>query len=84
MKMTNPQQKEINQKRGPTMGNEGNPTKRKEFNEAKEGGNRKQLADMINKALVVRGRGTRGKDEPGVESLHDITNVGRGPTKGNK
>ena len=84
MKSTNPQQKEINQKRGPTSGNEGTPSKRKEFIKDKEDGNRKKLADMINDALIKRGRGQRGSDDPSLESLHDKTNVGRGPTKGNK
>jgi hypothetical protein len=84
MKSTNPEQKEINQKRGPTIGNEGTPSKRKEFVKAKSTGERKELADMINNALEKRGRGQRGSDDPSLESIKDKVNVGRGPTKGNK
>ena len=84
MKYTNPEQKEINQKRGPTTGNTGNPTKRREFIESKSTGKREELANMITNALEFRGRGQRGKDEPALESMHDKTNVGRGPRKGNK
>ena len=84
MKTKNPEAKEINQKRGPTIGNEGTPSKRKEFLADKNTGEKKTLSDMINNALVKRGRGQRGSDDPSLESLHDITNVGRGPRKGNK
>ena len=60
--------------------------KRKEFMETKSktGSERSELAGMVTRALEMRGRGQAGKVNPALESLHDKTNVGRGPTKGNK
>ena len=86
MKSTkNPEQKEINQKQGPRNGNSGNMTKRKEFmaEKSKSGSQKSELAGMVTKALEMRGRGQAGKVNPALESLHDKTNTGRGPTKGN-
>jgi hypothetical protein len=83
--MKNPQAKPINQKRGPQVGNAGNTEKRMTFLEekSKTSSERAALADMVTRALSMRGRGQRGKDDPSLESVHDTTNVGRGPTKGN-
>ena len=83
--MSNPQAKEINQKRGPTVGNAGNTSKRKDFMAEKStsSSEKSKLAEMVTSALEMRGRGQAGKINPALESLHDKTNVGRGPTKGN-
>jgi hypothetical protein len=81
----NMQAKEINQKRGPQTGNAGNKEKRDAFMSEKNtrSSEKAQLANMITDALEMRGRGQAGKINPALESLHDKTNVGRGPTKGN-
>jgi hypothetical protein len=85
MKMYNPQSKAINQKRGPTTGNMGTPSKRKEFMSEKSASSSEKstLAKMVTDALEMRGRGQAGKTNPALEGLHENTNVGRGPTKGN-
>lgn len=77
--------KSINQKQGPRTGNAGNAEKRSAFQSAKSKTNseRSEIAKMITGALETRGRDNRSHRAPGVESLHDKTNVGRGPTKGN-
>jgi hypothetical protein len=83
---TNPQgNKAINQKRGPTTGNAGSATKRSDFMSEKStsSSNKATLAKMVTDALEARGRDNRSERRVGVESLHDNTNVGRGPTKGN-
>lgn len=83
---TNPQgNKAINQKRGPTTGNAGSASKRSDFMSEKStsSGQKATLAKMVTDALEMRGRGQAGKTNPALESLHDKTNVGRGPTKGN-
>ena len=83
---TNPQSKAINQKRGPTTGNMNTGSKRSEFEsaKAKSGSERSRLATMITDAFAARGRGMKGFRDPAVEGVHTMTNVGRGPTKGNK
>jgi hypothetical protein len=85
MKTSNPERKDINQKQGPRNGNPGNMEKRKEFmaEKSKSGSHKSELAGMVTKALEMRGRGQAGKVNPALESLHDKTNVGRGPRKGN-
>ena len=85
METRNPQRKEVNQKQGPRNGNPGNMEKRKEFMESKSksGSEKSELAGMVTKALEMRGRGQAGKVNPALESLHDKTNEGRGPRKGN-
>ncbi len=77
--------KNINQKQGPRVGNAGMGTKRKDFiaEKSKVNSERADLARMVTDALEMRGRDNRSTRRPGVESLHDTTNVGRGPTKGN-
>ena len=83
---TNPQAKAINQKRGPTTGNMNTGSKRSEFESAKSksGSERSKLATMITDAFAARGRGMKGFRDPAVEGVHTMTNVGRGPTKGNR
>jgi len=83
---TNPQARAINQKRGPTTGNMNPGGKRGEFESAKSksGSERSKLATMITDAFAARGRGMKGFRDPAVEGVHTMTNVGRGPTKGNK
>jgi hypothetical protein len=77
--------KSINQKQGPRTGNAGYGTKREDFmaEKSKTSSNRADLARMVTDALETRGRDNRSHRAPGVESLHDTTNAGRGPTKGN-
>jgi hypothetical protein len=77
--------KEINQKRGPTVGNAGTPSKRDTFmaEKSKSNSQRAALAKVVTDALEMRGKGQAGKINPALESIHDKTNVGRGPTKGN-
>lgn len=83
--MSNPQSKPINQKRGPTIGNAGTKSKRDTFlsEKAASGSEKSALADVVTRALEMRGRGQAGKTNPALEGLHSDTNVGRGPTKGN-
>jgi hypothetical protein len=87
MKSTaNPQARAINQKRGPTTGNHNTGSKRSDFEsaKAKSGSERSKLATMITDAFASRGRGMKGFRDSTVEGIHTMTNVGRGPTKGNK
>ena len=81
----NMQAKEINQKRGPTTGNHNTGSKRADAmsEKAKSGSEKAGLAEMITDAVARRGELMRGVRDPAVEPLHDKTNVGRGPTKGN-
>lgn len=78
MNTKNPQAKAINQKRGPTMGNEGTSSKRNDFMKMKStsSGEKSQLADMVMSALETRGRGMKPFIDPAVEGLHANTNVG--------
>ena len=81
----NMQSKDINQKRGPTTGNEATGSKRADFmsEKAKSGSEKSDLANMITVAVAARGKGMRGFRDSSTEGLHTKTNVGRGPTKGN-
>ena len=81
----NPESKEINQKRGPTTGNENPGPKRSTFmaEKARTGSEKSELANMITDAVAARGRGMEGFRDRTVEGLHTNTNVGRGPTRGN-
>ena len=83
--MSNPQAKPINQKRGPTTGNAGAASKRDAFmaEKSKTGSQKSELANVVTRALEMRGRGQGGKTNPALEGMHSNTNVGRGPTKGN-
>lgn len=85
MKTTNPQSKPINQKRGPTTGNENPGSKRSDFMSEKDkrSSEKSTLANMVTRALEMRGRGQKSVTNPSLEGLHENTNVGRGPTKGN-
>jgi len=84
--MTNPQSKPINQKRGPTTGNAGTPSKRSEFmsEKSKTGSERATIANMITGALEMRGRGQAGKTNPALEGLHERTGPKRNPTASKK
>jgi len=77
--------KKINQAQGPRVGNAGMGSKRKDFMAEKDQRNseKAKLATMVTDALESRGRDNRSTRRVGVESLHDTTNVGRGPTRGN-
>ena len=79
------QAKNINQKRGPTTGNESTGTKRADFmaEKSRTGSEKSELAGMITDAVAARGRGMKGFRDKAVEGLHTNTNVGRGPTRGN-
>ena len=81
----NMQAKSINQKRGPTTGNQSTGSKRADFmaEKSKTGSEKSELANMITDAVAGRGTGMKGYRDPAVEGLHANTNVGRGPTKGN-
>jgi len=82
----NPQSAAVNQSRGPTTGNDNPGTKRGDFvkAKAKSGSERSALANMITDAVANRGQLMRGFRDAAVEGLHTNTNVGRGPTKGNR
>jgi hypothetical protein len=84
--MSNPQSKPINQKRGPTTGNSGTPSKRSEFmsEKSKTGSERATIANMITGALEMRGRGQAGKTNPAYEGLHSNTGPKRNPTASKK
>lgn len=75
---TNPQSKPINQKRGPTLGNQDAGGKRSSFlkEKADTGSERSALADMVTNAVATRGRGMQSFRDPAVEGLHADTNVG--------
>ena len=75
---SNPQTKAINQKRGPTMGNQDMGDKRSTFmkEKATSGNEKSALADMVTDAVAARGRGMQGFRDPAVEGLHADTNVG--------
>ena len=79
------QSKEINQKRGPTTGNENTGTKRKDAMaaKAKSGSEKSELANMVTDAVARRGELMRSVRDPAVEPVKARVNVGRGPTKGN-
>ena len=80
------QAREINQKRGPTTGNENTGSKHSDFvkAKAKSGNERSALATMVTDAVARRGELMRGVRDPAVEPLKARVNVGRGPTKGLK
>jgi len=82
----NPEAKAINQKPGPTTGNQSPGSKRSEFLAAKSktGSERGALADMVIAALETRGNNMKSHRDPATEPLKSKVNVGRGPTKGNR
>jgi hypothetical protein len=81
----NMQAREINQKRGPTTGNENPGSKRADFmsEKSKSGSEKSALANMVTDAVARRGELMRSVRDPAVEPLKPKVNVGRGPTKGN-
>lgn len=82
----NPQAKPINQKRGPTTGNENPGSKRGAFQAAKSksSSERSELARSVLSALETRGNRMKSFRDPAVEPLKARVNVGRGPTRGNQ
>jgi hypothetical protein len=80
--MSNPQSKPINQKRGPTTGNHGTPSKRNTFiaEKASSGSQKSELANMVTNALEMRGRGQAGYTNPALEGLHSNTGPKVNPT----
>ena len=72
------QAKEINQKRGPTTGNAGTPSKRNEFMDLKSASSSEKatLAKMVTDALEMRGRGTAPTVNPALEGVSMNTNTG--------
>ena len=66
--MSNPQSKPINQKRGPTTGNAGTPSKRSDFMKEKSASSseKAKLANMVTDALAMRGRGQAGTLTPAL------------------
>ena len=81
--MSNPQSKPINQKRGPTTGNAGTMSKRKDFEAAKSksSSEKAELANMVTSALEMRGRGQfGGRTDPALEGLHSNTGPKSNPT----
>lgn len=74
----NMQAKPINQKRGPTMGNQDLGDKRATFmkEKASSGNEKSALADMVTNAVANRGRGMKPFIDPTVEGLSANTNVG--------
>jgi len=85
--MSNPQSKPINQKRGPTTGNSGTPSKRSEFmaEKSKSSSEKATLANMVTSALEMRGRGQfGGRTNPALEGLHSNTGPKRNPTASKK
>jgi hypothetical protein len=82
MDTRNPQAKAINQKRGPTTGNAGTPSKRSTFMTEKSTVNseRATIANMITSALEMRGRGQAGKTNPALEGVHSNTGPKKNPT----
>ena len=78
--------KSINQKRGPTTGNAGTPSKRNAFMDAKSSSSSEKatLANMVTDALAMRGKGQSGKTNPALEGLHERTGPKRNPTASKK
>ena len=79
------QSREINQRRGPTTGNENTGTKRADAMRAKarSGSEKSDLANMVTDAVAQRGKMMQSVRDPAVEPLKARVNVGRGPTRGN-
>jgi hypothetical protein len=75
---SNPQAAAINQKRGPTTGNQDMGGKRDAFmkEKASSGNERSALANMVTDAVAARGRGMQSFRDPAVEGLSADTNVG--------
>jgi hypothetical protein len=81
--MSNPQSKPINQKRGPTTGNAGMGSKRKDFmaEKSKSSSEKATLANMVTSALEMRGRGQfGGRTNPALEGIHSNTGPKTNPT----
>jgi hypothetical protein len=81
MNTKNPQAKAINQKRGPTTGNQGTSSKRDDFMKMKSTSSSEKsvLADMVMSALEGRGNGMKPHIDPAVEGL--ARDLPQGPKK---
>jgi len=75
----NPKRATPNQKRGPTTGNAGTPSKQRSFLEEKSDRSSRfqQLADMVSNAFGRRGTDMKPKRIDAVEPIKDTVNVGR-------
>ena len=82
----NPMRAAINQKRGPSTGNQGTPAKQSAMLQEKSDRSSyfRQLADMVMSRLAVRGEQHRAYTNPALEPISPNTKVRRGPTRGNK
>ena len=60
----------INQPQGPRTGNAGTASKRKDFKESKLGNGMSELADMVVRALGMRGDGMKPKVNPALENIN--------------
>jgi hypothetical protein len=84
----NPEAKPINQKRGPTTGNNGTPSKRSAFEAAKSksSSEKSKLAAFVMDALATRGAGMAPSVNPALEGLSSnsgpTTGKSRNPTAG--
>lgn len=77
--------KKINQRRGPTVGNAGTPSKRSAFTAMKE--SYRATAEAITAAIGARASNPKNmpvNTDKNQDSISPNTNKGRGPTKGNK
>lgn len=77
--------KEINQKRGPTVGNAGTPSKRSSF--AADKASKQSAATEIVNAIGARSMAPKVptiSKEKNQGQISPNTNKGRGPTRGNK
>lgn len=91
-KTANPMRADVNQARGPRVGNNGNTTKQGDFLAEKSHRSSyfQDLANMVTGALESRGSGMKhnrpaGDDVKALTSLKgDFGRAKRGPTKGNK
>lgn len=77
--------KNTNQKRGPTVGNAGTPTKRSAFTAMKE--SYRATAAAITQAIGARAGNPKSMptvNDKNQDSISPNTNKGKGPRKGNK
>lgn len=79
----NPKRATPNQRRGPTTGNAGTPSKQKSFLQEKSDRSSRfqQLADMVSNAFGRRGQDMKPKRVAAVEPVKDTLNVGRRKSK---
>ena len=78
----NPESKSINQKRGPTTGNQNPGSKRGDFIKEKTSGFRTELSDFVMNALGRRGDGMKPATKPYAEPLDADRGPKANPTAG--